>query len=128
MATEEENLLELNQDRNFPEKTTLKTDAKPGPNIVIYMLLGAVAIPSDLLKLIPILGTILALPFSLILWLWRGMSSRFKQSPVQKIAINGIFSGIPFTNTAFVVSCFAEETKLGKTIFNKSSKLAKFVK
>jgi len=122
-TAEEMNMTEeLNQDRNN-EQITSNSDSSSGPNIVIYIfMVGLVGLPGDLLKLIPILGAILAFPFYLGMCLWRACSSRFKKSPLQKILTTGLLQGIPFTNTLFLTSCYIEETKLGKTIINKVAK------
>lgn len=109
-----------------PEKITAQSSR---PDFVIYMFLeGLVGLPGDLLKLIPGVGTILAFPFSAIMWFWRTFSSRFKNSPVQKIITNGLISWIPLTNTVFLTTCYIEETKLGKAILSKASKVTKIAK
>jgi len=125
---EQNNLAALNGDRN-KERENPETEQSSGPNIVIYIFMeGLIGLPGDLLRLIPVVGAILAFPFSAAMWFWRAMSSRFKNSPLQKILTNGILEAIPFTNTFFLTSCYLEETKLGKTIMSKVSKTTKLIK
>ena len=113
----------LNQDRKNRERSKTKTDQSSTPDIVTYIFLeGLIGLPGDLLKLIVGIGTVLALPFTFVMWFWRTFSSRFKKSPVQKILTNGLIQGMPFSNTFFITSCYIEETKLGKAVLGKFSK------
>jgi len=131
MATDQAYLAELNIDRYKNEDEEPKATANPknGPNIGLYMILGVVAVVGDLVGLIPVLGALLRLPFAGIIWLWRLISGNFKTSPAQKIMTNALLGATPLpSNTTFIASCYLEETKLGKTIMKKSSKLAKLIK
>jgi hypothetical protein len=114
----------LNEDRNdAEEEPEITTEQSSRPDFVTYMFIeGLIALPGDLLKFIPVIGTILAVPSSIGMWFWRTFSSRFKKSPLQKIMVNGLVSWLPLSNTFFVTSCYIEETKLGKSILGKFDK------
>jgi hypothetical protein len=131
MATDQTRLAELNMDRyeNEDEEPEITTNPEYGPNIGLYMILGIVAVMGDLVGLIPVLGALLRLPFAGIIWLWRLMSGNFKTSPTQKVITNALLGATPLpSNTTFIASCYLEETKLGKTIMEKGTKLAKLIK
>jgi len=122
-TADEMNMAEaINKERNKDIDTETQVE-KPdsGPNIVIYIfMVGLIGLPGDLLKFIPVLGGILAFPFTAMMWFWRVLSGRFKTSPIQKIMVNGALQAVPFTNTFFLTSCYMEETKLGKAILSKA--------
>jgi len=132
--TERYNLYTLNKIRsedseneNKPQKTRVGSTSKPNPGV--YMFLIAIAGTGDLIGLIPVLGALLRLPFSGIIWLWRLMSGNFKTSPAQKIMTNGLLGALPLPSClSFVVSCYLEESKSEKTFFGKAQKLAKLIK
>jgi len=130
---ERQNLALLNQERAEEEETEAAASTQTGdssrPNFVVYIFLLPIAVVGDLLGLIPVLGAVLRFPFAMVIWLWRLLSGNFKKSPAQKIITSAITGATPLpANTTFVASCYLEETKLGKFILNKATKLTKVIK
>jgi hypothetical protein len=127
---EREYQMALAQDRNEAEEEpeTITAEQSSRPDFVAYMFLeGLVGLPGDLLKFIPLVGTILALPFSLIMIFIEYFKGKGFKNPVEKITKHSLTGWIPFSNTYFLTSCYIEETKIGKSILGKIPKPTKVI-
>jgi hypothetical protein len=117
----------LNEDRNdAEEESEIKTEQSSRPDFVTYFFLeGLIGLPGDLLNLIPFVGTVLSAPWWLAMVFIKYISGKGFKNPVEKLIKHGAAGWIPFSNTVFLTSCYIEETKLGKTILGKTSKITK---
>ena len=116
---ESQNLFELNRARteSGPEKIEASAQSDSGPNTGLYVIVGGVALIADILGWIPLVGWLIASPFTGGIMLWKVLTHQGKKSPANKILaniavkFNPISSWIP-SNLLFVRSSYREHKKL----------------
>jgi hypothetical protein len=129
---ERESAAELHEAQNSANQSpddNLRTKSEPGPNIIVYGIIGTIGAIGDALGFIPVVGAILRAPFQAIIYLWKLMSGKLGESPGQKILTNALLGITPLpSNTTFIVTSYLEETKLGKKTIGKLSKAKPTIK
>jgi hypothetical protein len=120
--SENQDLSELNQSRaeSEPERIEASIQSNSGPNSVIYGIVGGVGLIADILGWIPLVGWLLAAPFTGGIMLWKVLTHQGKKSPAGKILANiavkfNPISGWVPSNMLFVIYSYREHKKLAQT-------------